>query len=51
LRNPKGDSTITDKDELKKKRFKGIVLHLRAKADAAGKIKIGLNKGNKDPDK
>jgi hypothetical protein len=42
LRNPKGDSSITDKEKLKKKRFKGIVLHLMAKADAAGKIRIGL---------
>ena len=48
LRNPKGDSTIKDKDELMKKRFKGIVLHLLAKADENGKIKIGLNKKNKE---
>lgn len=51
LRNPKGDSTITDKTELNKKRYKGIVLHLRAKADETGKIKIGLNKEKKDSDK
>jgi len=48
LRNPKGDSTITNKRELEKKRFKGIVLHLRAKADEKGKIKIGFNKNTKD---
>jgi hypothetical protein len=30
LRNPKNDSKITDKEELQKKRFKGIVLHIRA---------------------
>jgi hypothetical protein len=42
LRNPKGDSTVTDKQELQKKRLKGIVLHLVAKADETGKIKIGL---------
>jgi hypothetical protein len=48
LRNPKGDSTITDKDELEKKRFKGFVLHLQAKADENGKVKIGLNKSKKD---
>lgn len=44
LRNPKGDSTITDKDELLKKRYKGIVLHILAKDDENGKIKIGWNK-------
>ncbi|MGF7077707.1 hypothetical protein [Mucilaginibacter sp. UYCu711] len=48
LRNPMGDSTITDKAELQKKRFKGIVLHLLAKADETGKVKIGLNKNRKD---
>nr|WP_294943584.1 AsmA family protein [uncultured Mucilaginibacter sp.] len=30
LRNPKNDAKITDKEELQKKRFKGIVLHIRA---------------------
>lgn len=44
LRNPKKDSTITDKDELLKKRYKGIVLHVLAKDDENGKIKIGWNK-------
>ncbi|MBW4890534.1 AsmA family protein [Mucilaginibacter sp. HMF5004] len=42
LRNPKKDSTITDKDELAKKRYKGIVLHLVAKDGDNGRIKIGL---------
>jgi hypothetical protein len=44
LRNPKKDSTITDKEELLKKRYKGIVLHIAAKDDGKGKIKIGWNK-------
>jgi hypothetical protein len=44
LRNPKGDTT-------EKKRYKGIVLHILAKSDADGKIKIGWNKGQKDKDK
>ena len=44
LRNPKGDTTD-------KKRYKGIVLHLLAKADETGKIKIGFNKGRKDKNK
>ncbi|GAA4086643.1 AsmA family protein [Mucilaginibacter panaciglaebae] len=47
LRNPKGDSTITDHEQLQKKRFKGIVLHLLAKTDETGKVKIGLNKDRK----
>jgi len=47
LRNPKGDTTITDQAELQKKRYKGIVLHLLAKADETGKIKIGFNKNRK----
>ncbi|WP_449406715.1 hypothetical protein [Mucilaginibacter gilvus] len=47
LRNPKGDSSITDKTELLKKRYRGIVLHLRAKADENGKVKIGFNKDRK----
>ncbi|RKR83563.1 AsmA-like protein [Mucilaginibacter gracilis] len=52
LRNPKGDSTITDKQELQKKRFKGIVIHLLAKTDEeTGKVKISLNKHHKDTDK
>jgi len=47
LRNPKKDSTITDKDELLKKRYKGIVLHILAKDDDKGKLKIGWNKDHK----
>jgi hypothetical protein len=47
LRNPKKDSTITDKDELLKKRYKGIVLHIAAKDDENGKVKIGWNKDHK----
>lgn len=48
LRNPKNDTTIADKDELQKKRYKGIVLHILAKADDTGKVKIGWNKNHKD---
>jgi len=44
LRNPKGDTTD-------KKRYKGIVLHILAKSDETGKIKIGFNKNRKDKDK
>jgi hypothetical protein len=46
LRNPGKDSLITDKEELAKKRFKGIVLHIRAHEEA-GKMKIGWNKNHK----
>jgi hypothetical protein len=44
LRNPKNDTTIADQEKLKKKRYSGIVLHLRAKSDENGKVKIGFNK-------
>ncbi|MBS1525187.1 MAG: AsmA family protein, partial [Bacteroidetes bacterium] len=47
LRNPKKDTTITDPEKLEKKRYHGIVLHLEAKSDSAGKIRIGLVKANK----
>ena len=47
LRNPKKDEDITDKQELQKRRFKGIVLHLAAKTDETGKVKIGWNKDHK----
>ncbi|WP_345953765.1 AsmA family protein [Mucilaginibacter sp. PAMB04168] len=47
LRNPKKDEDITDKEELQKRRFKGIVLHLAARDDENGKIKIGWNKDHK----
>lgn len=44
LRNPKKDADITDKEELKARRMKGIVLHLLATDGEDGKIKIKLNK-------
>ncbi|QJD98063.1 AsmA family protein [Mucilaginibacter robiniae] len=47
LRNPKNDEGITDKDELQQRRFKGLVLHLVAKDDENGKIKIGWNHDHK----
>ncbi|WP_295767562.1 AsmA family protein [uncultured Mucilaginibacter sp.] len=47
LRNPKKDAEITDKEELKKRRYRGIVLHLAAKEDETGKVKIGFNKDRK----
>jgi hypothetical protein len=47
LRNPKKDENITDKAELEKRRFKGIVLHLLARQDEDGKLKIGWNKDHK----
>jgi hypothetical protein len=46
LRNPGKDSLITDKEELAKKRFKGIVVHIRAHEEN-GKMKIGWNKNHK----
>jgi len=51
LRNPKKDTTITDQEKLDKKRYKGIVLHLQAKADSTGKIKVGLHKDSKKESK
>ncbi|UEG54002.1 AsmA family protein [Mucilaginibacter daejeonensis] len=50
LRNPKKDEDITDKAELQKRRYKGIVLHLKAKDDGTGKVKIGFNKDRKKDD-
>ena len=50
LRNPKNDTTITDQAKLNKKRYKGIVLHLHAKADSSGKIKVGLGNDRKKND-
>lgn len=47
LRNPKNDTTITNQAKLEKKRYKGIVLHIRATSDSTGKIKIGWNKDRK----
>ncbi|TWR28055.1 AsmA family protein [Mucilaginibacter achroorhodeus] len=46
LRNPKDDFKITDSEERRKKRFKGIVVHVRAHEED-GKIKIGWNKNHK----
>ncbi|MCQ6960999.1 AsmA family protein [Mucilaginibacter aquariorum] len=46
LRNPGKDSLIIDKEELQKKRFKGIVVHIRAHEEN-GKMKIGWNKNHK----
>jgi len=43
LRNPKKDADITDKEEMKSRRMKGIVLHLLATDGDDGKIKIKLN--------
>ncbi|MFI5160375.1 MAG: AsmA-like C-terminal region-containing protein [Sphingobacteriales bacterium] len=51
LRNPKKDSTIVDQQKLEKKRYKGVVLHIRAKSDSTGKIKIGFNKDKKKDEK
>jgi hypothetical protein len=42
LRNPKKDRRITDKEELAKRRNRGIVVHLTAKDDEDGKVKIKL---------
>jgi len=47
LRNPKKDEDIIDKSELQKRRMRGIVLHLAAKDDGTGKVKIGWNKDRK----
>jgi hypothetical protein len=44
LRNPKKDADITDKEEKKARRMKGIVLHLLATDGEDGKIKIKLNR-------
>ncbi|WP_316772003.1 AsmA family protein [Pedobacter frigiditerrae] len=44
LRNPKKDEGITDKEEKKIARMKGIVLHLKAVDDGKGGIKVRWNK-------
>ncbi|HEX8562827.1 MAG TPA: AsmA-like C-terminal region-containing protein [Flavobacterium sp.] len=44
LRNPEKDKEITDKEELAKRRKRGIVLNLIAADDKDGKVKIGLGK-------
>jgi hypothetical protein len=46
LRNPKNDTNIVDQEVRKKKRYKGIVLHILAR-DENGKMKIGWNKNHK----
>ncbi len=46
LRNPKKDELITDAEELKKRRKKGIVINLRAVDGPDGKVKIKLGKGD-----
>ncbi|MCC8409388.1 AsmA family protein [Mucilaginibacter sp. UR6-1] len=52
LRNPKDDYKITDPEERRKKRMKGIVLHLLAADGDDGKVKIKLNRNRKkDKDK
>ena len=48
LRNPKKDENITDKEELKKRRNRGILLRLVAADDKNGKVKIGLGKKKDD---
>lgn len=47
LRNPKKNEGITDKEELKLARMKGIVLHLKAIDDGKGGIKVRWN-GDRD---
>ena len=47
LRNPKKDKEITDKDEVKERRMKGIVVHILATDGDDGKIKFKLI-GKKD---
>jgi len=46
LRNPKKDEDITDKDEKKERRMRGIVLHILASDGEDGKIKFGWNKNH-----
>ncbi|MCO5949732.1 AsmA family protein [Mucilaginibacter flavidus] len=47
LRNPGKDAGITDTAKLAQRRNRGIVLHIRAKDDETGKLKIGWNKDHK----
>ena len=47
LRDPKNDAAITDPAERAKKRYKGVVAHVRAKTDENGKLKISRNKDYK----
>ncbi|MBB5637735.1 hypothetical protein HDE68_003660 [Pedobacter cryoconitis] len=49
LRNPKKDKDITDKQEIKERRMKGIVIHILATDGEDGKIKFKLvGKKNKE---
>ena len=43
LRNPKKNKDITDKDELAKRRNRGIVVHLTAEDDKDGNVKMRLS--------
>lgn len=47
LRNPKKDKDIADKEELAKRRNRGIVVHLTAEDDKDGNVKMKLG-GKKD---
>ncbi len=47
LRNPKKDENITNKQEMKERRMRGVVLHILASDDDNGKIKLGWNKNHK----
>ena len=47
LRNPKKDEDITDKQEIRERRMKGIVIHILATDGEDGKIKFKLV-GKKD---
>ncbi len=47
LRNPKRDEDIDDKEMKKKRRTRGIVLHLHATDDGNGKVKIKLGSKKK----
>lgn len=48
LRNPKKDKDITDKEELAKRRNRGIVVHLTAEDDDEGNVKVKLRGKKKD---
>jgi len=46
LRNPKKDENITNKQEMKERRMRGVVLHILASDGDNGKIKLGWNKNH-----
>lgn len=50
LRNPKKDEDITDKEERRSRRRKGIVLHLNARDGDDGKVKIRLGSKKDKPE-